>query len=72
MYPTEEAELEEEDTKIVKAFDEVGGSKDCLSASKSEFGPLMEAMVSAYCEEAHRRKIKKLDVDRKISKKFVC
>ena len=27
----------EEDEKIVKSFDEVGGSKDCLSISKTEF-----------------------------------
>ena len=50
-------------TKIVKSFDEVGGSKDCLSISRTEFGPLMEAMGTAYCEEAHRRKINKILLD---------
>ena len=29
--------------KNVKSFDEVGGSKDCSSISKTEFGHLMEA-----------------------------
>ena len=38
-----------------ETFDEVGGSKDCFSISKTEFGHLMEAMGTAYCEEAHRR-----------------
>ena len=49
--------------KIVKLFDEVGGSKDCLSISKTEFVPLMEAMGTAYCEEAHRRTINKIELD---------
>ena len=40
-----------------------------MSISKTEFGPLMEAMGTAYCEEAHRRTIKNLEVDGKISKK---
>ena len=49
--------------KIVKSFDEVGGSKDCLSISKTEFGPLMEAMGTDYCEEANRRTITKIELD---------
>ena len=48
---------------MVKAFDEVGGSRDYLSIPKTEFGPLIKAMGTAYCEEAHRRIIKKLEFD---------
>ena len=48
---------------MVKSFDEVGGSKYCLSIPKTEFGHLMEAMGTAYCEEAHRRTITKIDLD---------
>ena len=48
---------------MVKSFDEVGGSKDCLSISKTEFGPLMEAMGTAYFEEAHGRTINKIELD---------
>ena len=39
--------------KVSKAFDGVGGSRDCLSIPKTEFGPLMEVMGTVYCEEAH-------------------
>ena len=53
---------------IVKAFDEVGDSRDCFSISNTEFLPFMEAMVTAYCEEAHRRMINRLDFDGEISK----
>ena len=45
-----------------KAFDEVGGSRDCLSISKTECRPLMEEMGTAYQEEAHIWEIKKLEV----------
>ena len=54
---------------MVNAFDEVGGIRDCLYISKTGFGSLMEAMITAYCEEAHRRTIKKLEVYGEISKK---
>ena len=47
----------------VKSFDEVGGSKYCLSISKTEFGHLMEAMGTAYREEAHRRTINNIELD---------
>ena len=43
------------------SFDEVVGSKDCLSISKTEFGPLMEEMKTAYCEEA--RTINNIELD---------
>ena len=33
----------------------------CLSISKTEFGPLVEAMGTAYCEEA--RTINKIELD---------
>ena len=49
--------------KIVKSFDEVGVSRGCLSISNTESGPLMEAMVTAYCGESHRRTINKIEVN---------
>ena len=42
---------------------------DCLYLSKTEFASFMEEMITAYCEEAHRRMIKKLEVYGEISKK---
>ena len=66
MDSVEEAERAEE-KKIAKAFGEVGVGRDCLFISKTEIGLLMEAMGTAYCEEACRRTIKKLEVDGKIS-----
>ena len=70
--PQKKAERAEEEEKIAKAFDGVGGSRYCFSISKTEFGPLMEAMRTSHCEEAHRRTINKLEVDRDISKKEFC
>ena len=49
----EESEREEEDNNMIKTFDEVGGSMDCMFISNNTFGPLMEAMGTVYCEEAH-------------------
>ena len=40
-----------------------------MSISNTKFGPLTEAMGTDYCEEAHRRTIKKLDVDGKYTRK---
>ena len=48
MDSADEAEQAEEDENIVKVFDEVGGSRYFLSISKAGFGPLLEAMVTAY------------------------
>ena len=48
MDYVEETERVEEEEKIVEAFDKVGGSRDFLSISKTGFGPLMEAMGTAY------------------------
>ena len=69
MDSSVEAEWAEEDETIFKAFDEIGGIRECLSISKTECGPLMEAMGTAHFEEAHRRMINKLDVDGGVSKK---
>ena len=51
-----------EEEIFFKSFDEVGVSKDCLSISKTEFGPLMEAMGTTYGEEAHRRTINNIEL----------
>ena len=50
-------------TKNIKAFDEVVGIRDCFSIPKTEFGPLMEAMGTVYCEEAHTMTINKPEVN---------
>ena len=55
--------------EIVKVFDEEGGCRDCFYIPKNEFGPLKEAMGTDYCEYAHNRTIKEIEVDGKISKK---
>ena len=70
MESTDEAEKAEVDENISKSFGEVGGSRDCFSISKTEFVPLIEAMGTVYCEEAHKRRIKKLEFDGKISNKL--
>ena len=58
--------------KCIKAFDEVGGSRDCLYISKTEFRPLIEAMGTAHCEDMHRRTIKNLEVDGKFGMSCLC
>ena len=65
---TEEREdREEERKKAEKAFDEVSTDGGIFINTK-KFGDLMEAMGTTYCEEEHRRTIKKLSIEGKISK----
>lgn len=57
----ERAERAEELEKISVAFAELNDGKNVQSIKTANFGQLMEAMGTAYCEEAHRRTVKKLD-----------
>eukprot|EP00557_Chaetoceros_sp_GSL56_P002755 CAMPEP_0176500942 /NCGR_PEP_ID=MMETSP0200_2-20121128/13868_1 /TAXON_ID=947934 /ORGANISM="Chaetoceros sp., Strain GSL56" /LENGTH=1028 /DNA_ID=CAMNT_0017899739 /DNA_START=107 /DNA_END=3189 /DNA_ORIENTATION=- len=62
----EENEREEERAKADKAFDSV--ATDGV-LRKSDFGKLMEQMGTTYCEEEHRRTVRKIsDSDGNISK----
>ena len=57
----ERAERAEELEKISAAFSELSNGNIVQSINTVDFSQLMEAMGTAYCEEAHRRTVKKLD-----------
>ena len=52
MWTPERSQKGKKKEKKLKAFDEVGWSRDCLYISNTEFGTLMESMGTAYFEEA--------------------
>ncbi|GFH51820.1 hypothetical protein CTEN210_08296 [Chaetoceros tenuissimus] len=56
----EREEREEERNKATDAFDSVANAG---IIHKSEFGDLMEAMGTTYCEEEHRRTLRKISDD---------
>eukprot|EP00957_Ditylum_brightwellii_P138098 10527717-Ditylum_brightwellii.AAC.1 len=61
------AEREEEKEKALEAFESVADSGS-RTIDVGDFGKLMEAMGTTYCEEEHRRTIRKISTDGKIER----
>eukprot|EP00970_Alexandrium_tamarense_P015730 scaffold5437_cov180-Alexandrium_tamarense.AAC.8 len=55
---SQESEVAEEKAKAEEAFDKLAGSSNTIPSS--DFGKLIESMGTTYCEEEHRRSIKKI------------
>jgi len=60
------SEIAEEADKARNAFDAIADGSDTMPSSK--FGDLLESMGTTYCEEEHRRTLKRLGKDGMISR----